>query len=534
MSVGSNHLSSPVDQRRLFGPSCPGIAYRWPTVLVTLALVTTAGRLQAQPGPLVPCDIDEDNDVDLDDYSALFSCHTGPAATHDGTQTCAFADSNGDGHVDGRDFGNLQACFSGAGNPADSDCAARPIAIALDGACIGGSLPDPSQAPGPDLHKVTIDAADAICNDGSPGVFYIRRAVDAAHLNGWVFHIEAGGSCTDFESCMERWCGFGPVHTAAKMSSNWAHNSITVQGIFNRAGSALAANNLVYFYYCSSDQWSGGRSNALLTSQADPTQSYSMHFRGHRILEAALNMLLSGPVTSDSGAETVPPLGNATEVLVTGTSAGANGTRFNVDWIASHFDPAVTNVRTVLDAGLTPSTEVLDDPILVQLVEDNTRQGAELQSDLYHPFWDQSCVQMLGGTPDWWRCVSATYVTLNHITTPFFQRMDITDSRSAGTFLAEYGVPLDAFADGVIASLALLPDIDTTAAEAGQINFVPGVYGSNCSQHVALTTNNYFLISTLDDANSIPHTFDQALRAWLMGADVFIVDEHPAQTSTCP
>ncbi len=533
MPARSSYTRQPVSLLRLLASSFLGITDRQRAVLVMLALVAITGRLHADPGPLAPCDVDEDGDVDLDDYSAFDTCHTGPLDTHDASQTCTLADSNSDGHVDVLDFRNLQACFSGPGNLADTDCALRPISIALDGACAGGSLPDPSQAPGPDLHKVTINAADAICNDGSPGIFYIRRAVDAEHLNRWVFHFEGGGSCADYTSCMDRWCGFG-FHTAAKMSSNWAHDSIAGQGIFNAPESPLAANNLAYLYYCSSDEWSGRRSNAVLTSEVDPNQSYSLHFRGHRILEAALEMFLSGPVTSDSGDETVPPLANATDVLITGTSGGANGTRFNIDWIASHFDPSQTTVRAVLDAGFIPSTEVIDDPVLFQLMEDFMQQDGENKKDLYNPFWDQSCVQTLGNASDWWRCVNGTYTTLNHITTPFFQRMDVTDSNAAGSFVSVFNATLDEFAELVIASFALLPDISTTAVEADQIDFVPGVYGSNCSQHVALTTNDYFLISTVDDADGVPRTFDQALRDWLMGSDVFIVDEHPAQSSTCP
>lgn len=507
---------------------------RWLVRILTLAILTAATSAFAQPGPQSACDVDEDGDVDADDYAAFFSCHTGPSAAHDGSPTCVFADNNRDGHVDTLDLRDLQACFSGAGNPVQGDCAARPIAIALGLPCPNGSAPDPSQSPGLDMHKVTVRAADAICNDGSPAVFYIRRAESLAQLDSWVLYIEAGGSCADAVSCAERWCGTGPVYTAAKMSSTWAYESIAGQGIFNRTDSPLAAANLVFFYYCSSDQWTGRRSNALLTSDDDPSQGYVLHFRGHRILEAALDMLLTGPVTSDSGEETVPPLSAAARVLVTGSSAGSRGARMHVDWIASHFDPLQTTVRGAFDAGLTPLPERFKDPVTAQAIEDNARDMAENEAALYDAFWDESCVQMLGDTPDWWRCVDATYVELNHITTPFFHRMDLTDSNPAGAFLENFGVPVDEFAAATIEQLALAPDIQTTAAEADQINFVPGIYGPNCGQHLALTTNNYFLVSTVEDATGTPRTFDEALRAWLSGVDIFIVDEHPAQRSTCP
>ena len=126
------------------------------------ALLVAANTAQAQAGPVVPCDVDEDGDVDLDDFLAFVSCQTGPLDTHDSTQICAFADSNSDGHVDVLDFRNLQACFSGSGNVGDSNCAVRPIAVALNLPCANGSLPDPSQPSGLDLHKVTNFRLDTV------------------------------------------------------------------------------------------------------------------------------------------------------------------------------------------------------------------------------------------------------------------------------------------------------------------------------------------------------------------------------------
>ncbi len=517
---------------RRIGPWVASATLCLSAVVVTFTLAVSASPAHAQPGPNVPCDIDEDGDVDLDDYTAFVSCMTGPLATHDGMQTCAFADSNSDGHLDALDFQSLQACFSGLNNPGAGTCVIRPIDTALRLPCSGGSAPDPSQGAGLDLHKVTINAPDAICNDGSPGVFYIRRADSAQHLTRWVLYLEGGGSCTDVEGCAERWCG-SSFHTAAKMSSLWAHDAIAGWGIFDLSQSTLADSILVYLYYCSSDEWWGQRSNAVLASDTDPNMTYTLHFRGHRILEEALNMLLAGSVTSDSGTQVIPPLSTATEVLFTGSSGGANGARLNVDWVASHFDPTQTTLRAVFDAGLSPVPDVLVDPADAVILEDRTQLEAEVKQDLYRPFWDESCIQALGGGPNWWRCVNGGYTSLNHITTPFFQRMDITDPRPAGSFIPLLGSTLDEFADGVIASLMLLPNIDTTASEAGQISFVPGVFGSNCGQHTALTSSNYFLVHTVDDGNGIPRTFDEALRAWLGGSSIFIVDDHPAQSSTC-
>lgn len=501
--------------------------------VMALMSILTVPNVHAQSGPEISCDVDEDGDVDFDDFLVLSSCQSGPAMMHNGSQPCRYADSNSDGHVDVLDFRNLQACFSGSGNAAAAGCAIRPIGIALSLPCGSGNPPDPSQTNGQDLQKVTINAPNAICNDGSPGVMYIRRAAAPAQNNRWVFYIEAGGSCDDLMSCAARWCGTGPIYTAAKMSSHWAYDSIEGVGIFNRPASVLASANLVFFYYCSSDLWAGQRSNVVFSAEGDPTLSYTLHFRGHRILEAGLEMLLSGPVTSDSGEETLPALSDATQVLVTGSSAGSVGARYHLDWIASHFNSAQTTVRGVFDTGHVPLGEMFGDPSVSQMISDASQAKVEHESDLYNSFWDQSCVSMLEGTPDWWRCGIGTYTALNHITTPFFQRMDLTDSNPTSSFQQAFGVTVDEFAAATIGALALLPNIGTTAAEADQIDFVPGVYGPNCGQHLALTTDNYFLASTVDDGGGVPRTFDESLRAWLLGGGVFIVDEHPALMSSC-
>src|SRR4029453_3566540 len=50
---------------------------------------------------------------------------------------------------------------------------------------------------GTHLMKVTlalVQHPDAICNDGSPGVIYVRRASVAPDENKWVLFLQGGGS----------------------------------------------------------------------------------------------------------------------------------------------------------------------------------------------------------------------------------------------------------------------------------------------------------------------------------------------------
>lgn len=66
-------------------------------------------------------DLDQDGDVDQEDFGHFQACYTGLGEPF-GDADCLAADLNGDGHVDAHDFAVFQACMSGAHQPADPDC----------------------------------------------------------------------------------------------------------------------------------------------------------------------------------------------------------------------------------------------------------------------------------------------------------------------------------------------------------------------------------------------------------------------------
>lgn len=47
-------------------------------------------------------------------------------------------------------------------------------------------------------------AAQAVCNDGSPGAFYFHKASDPAQANIWLVYLEGGDWCYSAESCAKR------------------------------------------------------------------------------------------------------------------------------------------------------------------------------------------------------------------------------------------------------------------------------------------------------------------------------------------
>jgi hypothetical protein len=71
--------------------------------------------------PDVPCDFDDDGDVDQDDFGEFQACLTGPTIPVTDPE-CLAADLDGDSNVDQDDFTIFQGCMTGANIPADPGC----------------------------------------------------------------------------------------------------------------------------------------------------------------------------------------------------------------------------------------------------------------------------------------------------------------------------------------------------------------------------------------------------------------------------
>jgi hypothetical protein len=418
---------------------------------------------------------------------------------------------------------------------ADGAQAVPIIDRALDGNCPGGKPPGTGVAPGNDLHKFTLDDyPDAICNDGTPAIMYVRAASTPAARNSWVIHMQAGGACSNYEVCMQRWCGIGP-YEADKMTSRFAPAVANASGIFARgATNAFSPANQVYLYYCSSDSWMGRRSDAVLDDPAGQLPSFRLHFRGHDILEAAARALAAG-VRSDDGTETLPSLTNATQVLFSGSSAGSNGLTSSLDWWATKV-PNATVVAGMLDAIYMPLVEDITDPAIAAKWDAGLRTSwTTVRTQLYNGFSDESCLARHRGD-DAYLCGLTTHVQLHHLTTPFFSRQDLVDPVTFNSFVST-GASLNQYATWTRASMERLASAKANAEETMAKN--PGSYATNCGQHIAMLNAPWFGIAqganatVKANAGGQALTLHDALSAWLTGTPIAIVDTHPSTLSTC-
>ena len=94
---------------------------------------------------------------------------------------------------------------------------------------------------GTDLQRIIVDTKrfpEAICNDGSPAVFYIGRHTKEEDRNRWIIFLQGGGSCGNAQACAERWCSIDTNYGIDKMSSTLTKASIRGNGFMDPSTAA--------------------------------------------------------------------------------------------------------------------------------------------------------------------------------------------------------------------------------------------------------------------------------------------------------
>ena len=381
------------------------------------------------------------------------------------------------------------------------------------------------------LQRHTIDLAkfpDAQCNDGTAAVFYFRPYSGAANRDKWVLQLQGGGGCGSGDACAARWCSVDDNFGMTQMTANVAPaQSINGLGILARAPEVPEAvdnphgnYNHVFLRYCSSDAWAGTRRDASFVAAHPHTlQPVNMraHFLGSKILDAAIATLRQDGVSALQyayGQPTgMPDLDQAEEVLLAGASAGGGGVTNNLDRLRDALRASNARCqgqtcplvyRGLIDSHFGPSVLDLDLSRSLQCQEFGACSAEALltyqktlgQGLLHQPRMDQSCFSLLTPLGTDWKCFDDTYVIRNHLTTPFFLRMGLTDSLlSRNQIEAQFALPgqpvftLETWAQKVRADLLALADLRNTAADGQSIAVAPGVYGPVCSKHETLRSN---------------------------------------------
>ncbi|KAK9861127.1 hypothetical protein WJX84_011284, partial [Apatococcus fuscideae] len=187
----------------------------------------------------------------------------------------------------------------------------------------------------------TVEDADAVCNDGTPGVFYVRPGQGQGSKR-WVIRAQGSQYCWNPQICADRWNGFAWFLMTSNHTREWISNTEhDVKGVFDFFLKAFGAINVdpilnplwhnwnhVYIWSCSSDAFMGDAPGYF------HEDSGPWPFRGRRIAKATMNMLLDNE-----------GLDEATDVLVVGDSTGGVATMQMIDDLHAQVVPRMPNLK---------------------------------------------------------------------------------------------------------------------------------------------------------------------------------------------
>ena len=251
-------------------------------------------------------------------------------------------------------------------------------------------------APGPwTLYRVPQALADtygAKCLDGTPPAFYMSPGAPASALK-WRLHLRGGGWCFSAADCANRANGFYGSSAAQYMNpdvykecpDNNGKNCEAIYGVLNNASdSPIGDWNAVMVEYCDGASFSSNREDPITVN------GRQIWFRGRRNLDAMLAYMdaLGGLLT------------NATEVVLTGDSAGGLATYMHANAIAQAVKAK------------SPSTRVVAVPGAGYFLDTDRLRGTfqnAIQPSLWNATSDSACLAANTGANSW-RCWFAQYV----------------------------------------------------------------------------------------------------------------------------
>ena len=238
--------------------------------------------------------------------------------------------------------------------------------------------------------------------------------------------------------------------------------------------------------------------------------------------------------TGPKPAISMPSLAMATDVLVSGASAGSHGAAYHADGIGDTLraaNPALANYRVVLDTGPGPwlatkpfagacAAQTLVNPGFVCTTNDYTGYFKEYQDQIVRGFYgarddlEASCWTQHSATGDDWLCTDEIPVILNHLQTPFFTRKDLQDPLTTPTSVANgFGTQLDY---GLEVSGQMLAFSSGAWAPEEPVTYVPGYFGPQCAWHEGIDVDRPFFRQK-SMAGAVPRRFVQVLGNWILG-----------------
>ena len=185
------------------------------------------------------------------------------------------------------------------------------------------------------MFKKTLTNRDALCNDGSPAVYFLG----VQNTSKWIIFLESGAYCLTKAQCLAR---FGNEYTKALMTSQHMPNSIKGRDLLS---TSPKKNGLFYDFsrvlipYCSSDAFLGTETKASSFENNSSVDDFV--FSGKIIFQSVIfELLMQG-------------LDRAREIVLIGSSAGAVGAYNQIQWLQDLLSSRnlEVNLSAIIDGG---------------------------------------------------------------------------------------------------------------------------------------------------------------------------------------
>lgn len=197
----------------------------------------------------------------------------------------------------------------------------------------------------------TRDKFNSRCLDGTNPGFYFRPASSPSAATKWRLHFQGGGWCFNAEDCLTRSSGWGGTSKVwpPLLSEMWGAGGAGFSGILSLNTTDINPFGdfaLAWFSYCDGSSQTSNRDQPLLVNNTP------LFFRGRAILDAHLYEL----------ERKYQFLSEATEVIVSGTSAGGMSALLHTSFLRTQLRQPGARVVAVPDAGWWWDTPSLVDP----------------------------------------------------------------------------------------------------------------------------------------------------------------------------
>ncbi|EGD72141.1 hypothetical protein PTSG_00161 [Salpingoeca rosetta] len=280
-----------------------------------------------------------------------------------------------------------------------------------------------------------------VCLDGTAAGYYFAPAANSSTATKWQIYFQGGGWCYDEQDCWGRsktdlgsskswpatssidgimssdcnvnpdFCNWNRVHIGYGRTEYSVHPNL--KHISTYSGCKKAPS------YCDGNSFSGNRDEPIVVN------GDKVYFRGHRIVDAVLKSLMAKGLSS------------ATDVLLTGCSAGGLATYLHADYVHDQLQQSVSTLKTFKALSIS-GFFLLHDTVEGKPVYPNQMNTIFLLSNATHGVNDK-CI---ASKPSFlqWQCNFAAD-TYQVIESPFFVLNSAFDSWQTACIYTSEPVP---------------------------------------------------------------------------------------------